>query len=84
MNAANQKKSLIVASDLHRLGGGFSVRFSAGFVHGTLLTHCIWHPTMPTLRERRRKVDMTRYAYALAQFTEAVVATLAIGKGDAP
>jgi len=27
---------------------------------------------------------MTRYAYALAQFTGAVVATLAIGKGDAP
>ena len=77
-------KTKIFASDLHRLGGGYSVQFTAGLVDGTLLTNCVWHPTMPTLRERRCKVDMTRYAYAFSQFTEAVVATLAIGKGGAP
>lgn len=77
-------KTKIFASDLHRLGGGYSVQFTAGLVDGTLLTNCVWHPTMPTPRERRRKVDMTRYAYALAQFTEAVLAALVIGEGDTP
>jgi hypothetical protein len=81
MKATNTKKSFVLASDLYRLGGGYSVQFTAGIVDGILLTHCVWHPTMPSTQELHRRVDMTLYAHALAQFTDDLVAVILDDRG---
>jgi hypothetical protein len=59
-------------SDLHRVGGGFSVQFhtSARGIEAE------WTPRLPTERDLRCKVDMTRYRQALAQFVAAAMSTL--------
>lgn len=82
MKTTNTKKCLVLASDLYRLGGGYSVQFMAGIVDGILLTHCVWHPTMPSTQERRCGVDMTLYAHALDQFTDDLVAVILDDRGD--
>ena len=62
-----------IVSDLHRVGGGYAVQFRThALVDGVLPIACEWSPTIPSERERRRKVDMQRYDHALAQFLQAV------------
>lgn len=61
-----------LVSDLHRVGGGFSVRFRLRFDGGAPALDCEWSPRVPTPRELRRKVDPTRYRAARHWFLEAV------------
>ncbi len=62
-----------IASDLHRVGGGYAVRFITQHMDdGSPFISCEWSPYLPTPREMRRKVDMKRYDQALAQFLQSV------------
>lgn len=65
-NASNH-----TASDLHRVGGVYSVRFRLS-ARGV---ECTWHPAMPASPEQWAKVDMDRYRAALAGFAASVAAT---------
>jgi len=87
MSAAIRKKSsyVTIVSDLHRVGGGYSVRFITQHTDdGYPFISCEWTPTMPSARDLRRKVDMQRYGYALAQFVQAVTDALVGQAGAAP
>jgi hypothetical protein len=61
-----------LVSDLHRVGGGFSVRFHLRFHGGAPALDCEWIPRVPTPRELRRKVDPKRYRASRHWFLEAV------------
>jgi hypothetical protein len=66
-----------LTSDLHRVGGGFSVRFYLAAKHGAAITlGCEWHPHVPSPRDARRKVDLDRYRSARHQFLEAIAERL--------
>ena len=81
MNAHRLK----IASDLHRVGGGYAVQFvTRQSADGIRFINCEWSPSLPTPRERRRKVDMQRYTHALMQFVLAVAAASADQAGVAP
>lgn len=65
-----------LVSDLARVGGGFSVRFSLSskdFEDGVCHISCMWYPTMPTAQDLRRKVNMDRYEAALNHFVLEIV-----------
>lgn len=62
-----------MSSDLHRVSGGFSVRFSTGGPQGI---QCEWIPSMPSPRDLRRKVDMRRYEAVRDAFIADLVKTL--------
>jgi len=49
-----------MTSDIHRVGGGFSVQFDTR----DGIFRCEWMPTMPSLRDLRRKVSMKKYEAA--------------------
>lgn len=62
-----------IVSDLHRIGGGFSVQFILrlnGDKPASL--NCEWTPHVPTVREARRKIDPERYRAARHVFLETV------------
>ena len=61
-----------LVSDLHRVGGGFSVQFYLRFDGGAPALYCEWSPRVPTPRELSRKVDPKRYRAARHLFLEAV------------
>lgn len=63
----------IMSSDLHRVGGDFSVRFSTGEAQGI---QCEWTPSMPSPRDLRRNVDMRRYEAVRDAFIADLVKTL--------
>jgi hypothetical protein len=46
-----------MASDLHRMGDGYSCAFR--FKDGAI--QCTWHPAMPTARKLRRIVESGKY-----------------------
>lgn len=64
---------LKMSSDLHRVGGGFSVRFSTGGPQGI---QCEWTPSMPSPRDLRRKVDMRCYEAVRDAFIADLAKTL--------
>ena len=79
MNASNAhtNKYVTIVSDLHRVGGGYSVQFITQHTEdGSPFISCEWSPHLPTPRELRRKVDIRRYHHALALFTQAVAAAM--------
>jgi hypothetical protein len=85
MSAAAPEKSTYVSivSDLHRVGGGYSVQFITEHTDdGSPYIRCEWSPTRPSLRNQRRKVDMKRYDHALAQFIQAVADALVSEAGE--
>lgn len=53
-----------MTSDLHRVGGGYSVQFDTR--SGVL--RCEWTPSVPSPRDLRRKVDMRKYEAARNAF----------------
>lgn len=62
-----------LTGDLHRVGGGFSVRFYLTSKEGAAITlGCEWHPHVPSPRDARRKVDLNRYRAARHKFLEAI------------
>lgn len=61
-----------LVSDLHRVGGGFSVQFHLRFDGGAPAIDCEWSPRVPTPRELRHKIDPKRYRAARHTFLEAV------------
>ncbi len=64
---------MAIVSDLHRVGGGYAVRFITQHMDDdSPFISCEWSPHPPTPRELRRKVDMRRYDHALAQFLQSV------------
>lgn len=79
-----QSKYVTIVSDLHRVGGGYSVQFITKRTDdGQPFISCEWSPHLPTPRELRRKVDIRRYHHALALFTQAVAAAMMDVKGAA-
>ena len=60
-----------LTSDLHRVGGGYSVQF---FIRngrgGSPRFEAEWSPVMPSARELRRKVDLTKYRKARELFLQ--------------
>ncbi len=66
-------KPILFVSEPQPVGGGYSVQFFAPKTDDSVAPiNCVWSPTIPTARERCRKVDMRRYELALAHFSIAV------------
>jgi len=66
-----------LTSDLHRVGGGFSVRFYLAGKQGAAITlGCEWHPHAPNTPEERRSLDVSRYRVARHLFLEALSESL--------
>lgn len=66
-------KPILFVSEPQRVGGGYSVQFFAPKADDSVAPiNCVWSPCLPTATDLRRKVDMQRYDYALAQFMQAV------------
>ena len=66
-----------LTGDLHRVGGGFSVRFYLAGKQGAAITlGCEWHPHVPSARDARRKVNLDRYRAARHQFLQAIAERL--------
>lgn len=79
------KKYVTIVSDLHRVGGGYSVQFITKHEEdGYQFISCEWSPRLPSTREAFRKVDLKRYSYALALFTQAIAAKLVNIEGETP
>jgi len=77
-----QNTYVTIVSDLHRVGGGYSIQFITKRTDdGQPFISCEWSPRLPSPREVRRKVDLRRYNHALALFTSAVAAAMVNLKG---
>ena len=67
------QKDLI--SDLYKVGGGYSVRFTFTPKSTDKIIdrfQCEWHPNLPANRDMRRKVSIEKYRSARNQFLEDV------------
>ena len=84
MSAAfnQQGTQALMVSGLHQVGGGYTVQFKAyAPVDGVLPIGCEWSPTIPSDRDRRRKVDMCRYDHALSRFLKIIKEVLGDVRG---
>ena len=62
-----------MTSDLHRVGGGYSVQFFIrNGMGGSPRFDVIWSPDMPGARDMRRRVDLARYRQARHVFLQEV------------
>lgn len=64
-----------IFSDLHLVGGGYSIRFI--YIpkldnNGIGKIECEWHPNLPSPRDYRRKVSEQRYSEARRKFVSAL------------
>ncbi|MBF8722691.1 hypothetical protein [Pseudomonas guariconensis] len=80
---ANQQKNVSLASDWHRMGGGYSCRFTIR--NGEF--HADWSPRFPNPRNRRRIIKAGKYFAARHQFLTKVAENiggnvLCIGAGS--
>jgi hypothetical protein len=60
----NQQKTASLASDWHRMGGGYSCRFTLR--NGEF--HADWSPRFPNPRNRRRIIKAGKYFAARHEF----------------
>lgn len=69
---------ILMAGELHRVGGGYSVQFVAILTrdYKSLTVDCMWEPCMPTLGENSSKIQKARYDFAKARFFQSLMRKL--------
>lgn len=71
---------ILMAGELHRVGGGYSVQFVALMTrdYKSLTVDCVWEPCMPTLGENSSKIQKARYDHAKARFFQSLMGQIGL------
>ena len=65
------------------VGGGHTMQFTTpNHVYCVLSIGCIWSPSVPSTRDWRPKIDISRFNYALAHLTHAIAAKFVNIEGE--